>query len=121
MVPALAIRAIYPNRTNTSGIAGNIRYLNWVSTDEPLGAVAVTGSTFSDTPNTTISTIPDTNSGTVASVSPDIEMTRSTQRPANMAAITPPRIESGTTMMNASAASLSELTSAVPRKPPTPV
>ena len=47
----------------TSGIAGMIRYLIWVRTDEPGGAVAVTGSHLSATPNTTSRMIPETNSG----------------------------------------------------------
>lgn len=81
MVPALAIRAMYPNRIKTSGIAGNIRCRNWLSGLAPAPAAAVTGSTFSVTPNTTMSTIPDTNSGTVVSESPVTEMIRSTERP----------------------------------------
>ena len=76
----------------------------------------MTGSTFSATPNTTMSTIPDTNSGTVVSESPVTEMTRSTGRPACSAAITPPMMPSGTTMTNASAASFSELISAARTK-----
>jgi hypothetical protein len=99
-----------------SGIAGNIRCRNWLPALAPVPAAAVTGSTFSSTPNTTMSTIPDTNSGTVASESPVTEMMRSTARPAFSAAITPPRMPRGTTMTNASSASLTELISAAPMK-----
>ena len=76
----------------------------------------MTGSHFSSTPNTTSSTIPDTNSGTVDSDSPVTEMTRSVPRPACSAAITPPRMPSGTTITKASAASLTELISAARMK-----
>jgi hypothetical protein len=74
----------------------------------------VTGSSFHSTPNTTMSTIPDTNSGTVASESPVTEMIRSTGRPAFRAATTPPKMPRGTTITNASSASLTELISAAP-------
>ena len=82
MVPALAIRAMYPNNTKTSGMAGKIRCRNWFQTPAPAPAEAVTGSTFSVTPNTTISTMPDTNSGTLDRESPVTEMTRSAARPS---------------------------------------
>ena len=57
-------------------MAGRIRCRNWLSTPAPGPAEAVTGSTLSVTPKTTITTIPETNSGTLASVSPVTEMTR---------------------------------------------
>ena len=60
----------------------------------------------------TMTTMPDTNSGTVVADSPATEMIRSGARPAFSAAMTPPAMPSGTTITNASAASLSELTSA---------
>ena len=63
-----------------------------------------------------MSTIPDTNSGTVDSEAPVTEMIRSTERPLYSAAITPPKMLRGTTMTNASAASFSELISAAPMK-----
>ena len=44
-------------------------------------ADAETGRTFSATPKTTMTTIPDTNSGTVVADSPATEMTRSAARP----------------------------------------
>jgi hypothetical protein len=66
---------------STSGIAGRIRYRIWVGTDDPAGALAVTGSTFSPIANTTMSTMPDTNSGTVDSERPVTLITRSTARP----------------------------------------
>ena len=72
----------------------------------------MTGSHFSVTPNTTISTMPDTNSGTLDSESPVTEIVRSMPRPAYRAAITPPMMPSGTTTTKASAASLTELISA---------
>jgi hypothetical protein len=93
----------------TSGIAGNIRCWNWLSTPAPCPAEAVTGSHFSVTPNTTMTTIPVTYSGRLARESPVTEMTRSTPRPAYSAAITPPMMPSGTTITNASRASLIEL------------
>src|ERR1022692_3730873 len=58
-----------------------------------------------------MSTIPDTNSGTVAAERPVTEMTRSGTRPTLSAAKTPPMMPSGTTMMKASPPSLAELTS----------
>ena len=97
-------------------MAGKIRCLNWLRAEAPVPAVAVTGSHFSSTPNTTSSTIPDTNSGTVDSDIPVTEMARSVPWPAYSAAITPPRMPSGTTITNASAASLTELISAARTK-----
>ena len=52
--------------------------------------------------------MPDTNSGTVESERLVVLMMRSTARPRFRAATTPPRIESGTTITKATAASLSE-------------
>ncbi len=76
----------------------------------------MTGSTLSPIANTTMSTTPDTNSGTVDRDSPVTLMTRSTARPRLTAATTPPRMLSGTTITNATAASLSERPSAGKRK-----
>src|ERR1700750_3327073 len=94
--------------TTTSGIAGRIRYLSWTGIDDPAGAVAVTGSHFSPIANTTISTTPDTNSGTVARDRPLTLMAPSTGRPRLSAATIPAKMLSGTTITNATAASLSE-------------
>ena len=66
------------------------------------------GSTFSQIPKTMMSTIPDTNSGTVEADRPRMVMMRSGARPTFSAATTPPRMLSGTTIRNATAASLSE-------------
>ena len=59
-----------------------MRCLSWSRAEAPAPAEAVTGSHFSSTPNTTMSTMPDTNSGTVDRESPVTEMTRSVPRPA---------------------------------------
>ncbi len=75
----------------------------------------MTGRTFSPIANTTISTIPETNSGTVDSDRPVTLMVRSTARPRFMAATTPPMMLSGTTSTKATAASLSDRTRAGPR------
>ena len=56
--------------------------------------------------------IAETNSGTAVSESPVSVITRSAMRPRRSAATTPPRMLSGTTSTNATAASLSELSSA---------
>ena len=61
----------------------------------------------------TMSTIPDTNSGTVVADRPTTEMTRSGARPKFSAATTPPKMPSGTTITKASAPSLSEFTRAL--------
>ena len=66
---------------STSGIAGRIRCWNWLAGEAPAPADAETGRTFSATPKTTMTTIPDTNSGTVVADSPATEMTRSAARP----------------------------------------
>ena len=63
--------------------------------------------------------MPDTNSGTLDRESPVTEMTRSAVRPSRSAAITPPTMPSGTTMTNASTASLIELISAARTNGPT--
>ena len=47
----------------------------------PAPADAVTGSTFSVTPNITMTTMPDTNSGTLDSERPVTEMTRFARGP----------------------------------------
>ena len=47
----------------------------------PAPADAETGRTFSTTPKTTMTTIPDTKSGTVVADSPATEMIRSAGRP----------------------------------------
>jgi hypothetical protein len=78
------------------------------------GAFALTGSTSSHSAKIRISMIPVTNSGMTLSDSPPSVITRSTARSRFSAAITPPRTARGTTRTNASAASLSELTSASP-------
>ena len=96
----------------TSGIAGRIRCSSWVAGEAPAPADADTGSHLSETAKMMITTIPDTNSGTVAADSPSTEMIRSVARPYLSAASTPPRIPSGTTITKASAASLTEFTSA---------
>ena len=59
-----------------------------------------------------ISTIPDTNSGTVEAASPVSEMIRSMARPEYIAASTPPAIPSGMMITSASSPSLAELPSA---------
>ena len=59
---------------------------------------------------TTISTTAHTKSGTAVADSPPREMTRSRAVPSFSAAYTPPTMASGTTMTNASSASLAELT-----------
>ena len=63
-------------------MAGRIKCRNWLKTPAPAPAEAVTGSTFSFTPNITMSTMPVTNSGIAARESPVTEITRSTARPA---------------------------------------
>ena len=73
--------------------------------------MALTGSTLKSSPKTRIRTIAETNSGTAVSESPVSVITRSVSRPRRSAATTPPRMLSGTTSTNATAASLSELTS----------
>ncbi len=55
--------------------------------------------------------IAETNSGTAVSESPVSVITRSAMRPRRSAATTPPRMLSGTTSTNATAASWSELSS----------
>ena len=57
-------------------------------------------------PNTRISTIDETNSGTTVADNPAMLIVRSSQRPACMADHTPPAMPSGTTTMNASRAEL---------------
>src|SRR5690348_17018367 len=93
-------------------MAGRIRWYSWSVTDAPAPAEAVTGSAFRYTPKMTMTTMPDTNSGTVVADRPATEMTRSGARPTFSAAMTPPAMPSGTTTMNASAPSLIELNSA---------
>ena len=73
------------------------------------------GSTLSQIPKTRMRTIPDTTSGMTVAVRPTTLMMRSRGLPTLSAATTPPRMPSGTTMMNARIASFSELTSALPR------
>src|SRR5947209_3904560 len=99
---------MYPNRTSTSGITGRIRYLSWVKNPDPVGAVAVTGSQPSSTAKITISTIPETNSGTVSMDCPTMLMVRSTGLPTLSAETIPPMMPSGTTITNANSASLSD-------------
>ena len=89
--------------------------MSWVKKPEPVGAVAETGSHPSAIANTTISTIPDTNSGTVSIDWPTMLIVRSIGLPAFSAATTPPMIPSGTTMTNAKIASFSERPSALVR------
>ena len=67
-------------------------------------------------PKTMIRTMPVTNSGTIESDSPVTVIVRSAGRPTWSAAKTPPMMLSGMTMTNATAASLSELTSAWPMR-----
>src|SRR5215469_10473095 len=104
---------MYPNRTSTSGMAGRISDLSWVENEAPGWACADGGNSFSTTLKTTITTMPETNSGTVAAELPVSVMIRSSGRPAWMAATTPPRMPSGMITMSASAASLAEFTRAV--------
>lgn len=87
-----------------------------MKTDEPPGGFAVTGSTLRPIANTTMSTLPETNSGTVDSDRPVALMSRSVARPRCRAAVTPPAMLSGTTMTKATAASLSERPIAGTRK-----
>ena len=63
-------------------------------------------------PNTRISTIPDTNSGTTVAERPMSTMARSMTRPRFSAATMPPRIPSGTTSTKATPPSFREFTSA---------
>ena len=77
--------------------------------------MAVTGSHPSSTANTTSSTIPDTNSGTVSIDCPTMLIVRSVGLPALSADTTPPMIPSGTTITNAKIASFSERPSALVR------
>ncbi len=80
--------------------------------DDPGGAAAEAGRTFNPTLKMMMTTMPETNSGTVAADSPVREMIRSSGRPTYSAATTPPRIPSGTITTSARAASLAEFTSA---------
>jgi hypothetical protein len=75
-------------------------------------AVAVTGRTLSATPKMTMTTMPDTNSGTVAADSPVSEMTRSIGEPTRSAEMTPPAMPSGTITTSANRASFAEFASA---------
>ncbi len=86
---------------------------------KPLPPEAEIGRTFSHRPSTTMQTTPETTSGITVAVNPAIERIRSAGLPNLSAAKTPPMIASGTTITNASAASSSECTSAVPRIGPT--
>ena len=63
-------------------MAGKIRCRNWLKALAFAPAEAVTGRTFSVTPNITMTTMPDTNSGTLDRESPVTEMTRSAARPS---------------------------------------
>ena len=60
--------------------------------------------------------MPETNSGTMLADMPTIVMVRSIQPRTFSAATTPPRMPSGTTTTNATAASFNEFKSAGPMK-----
>ena len=96
-------------------MTGRIRYFSWVGNDAPGPALADDGRIFRPSAKMTITTIPDTNSGTVAAESPVSEMPRSSARPTFSAAMTPPRMPSGMIRISAKIASLAEFTSALPR------
>ena len=104
------MRAMYPNRTMTSAKLGSRRYFTWVAAFAPGGAVALTGSHWSQRPKIRMRTIAVTNSGIAVSDRPVIVIRRSDMPPAPQAGDVPPRMLSGTTSTNATAASLSELT-----------
>ncbi len=80
-----------------------------VATFAPSGAVAETGSQPSQRPKTRMKTIAVTNSGIAVNETPVIVITRSVRLLRRRPAIVPPRMLSGTTITNATAASLSEL------------
>src|SRR5947209_872647 len=84
----------------------------------PGGVEAWIGRTLSQIPNTRITTIPDTTSGMTVAERPTTLIVRSMRLPTFSADNTPPAMPSGTTTTNARAASLSELTSALPRMGP---
>ena len=107
---------MYPKSTATSAKLGSSRYLICVATFAPSGAVADTGSHFSVIPKIRIRTIAVTNSGIAVSDRPVIVITRSVRRPRRRPESVPPRMLSGTTSTNATAASLSELASDGPRR-----
>ncbi len=75
--------------------------------------MAEIGSTFSQIPNTTIRKIPETISGVTVADVPATTISRSELLPACRAANTPAKMPSGTTITNASSASLSECPIAV--------
>ena len=75
--------------------------------------MAEIGSTFSQIPNTRIRKIPDTISGVTVADVPATTISRSELLPTCRAAYTPAKMPSGTTITNASIASLSECPSAV--------
>ena len=60
--------------------------------------------------------MPEQNSGTIVADSPTTVMVRSIQVRTLSAATTPPKMPSGTTITNATAASFNECSNATPRK-----
>src|SRR3954452_4779196 len=84
----------------------------------PGGAADEIGSTLSQMPKIRITTIPETTSGITTADRPTTLSTRSSGLPTLSAATTPPMIPSGTTRMKATAASLSELPSALVSRGP---
>ena len=85
----------------------------------PGGQRAEIGSTSSHSPKMMIRTMPPTNSGMAVADRPPMEMTRSSGFPTCRAAITPPRMPSGTRMTNAIRASLNDWVMAVASMSPT--
>ena len=90
-----------------------------MKTEAPSGNCAVDGSSPRPSEKTMISTTAQTNSGIAVADNPPTVMNRSRNLPSWRAANTPPRIASGTTMMNASTASLAEFLIAGPITSPT--
>src|SRR5918998_3745582 len=102
---------MYPNSTNTRHGDGSSRYSSWVNTPAPSGNCAVVGNNPSPSEKTTMKNTAQTNSGIAVAESPPTEIRRSRKLPSWIAAVTPPAIASGTTITNASSASLPEATS----------
>jgi hypothetical protein len=83
-----------------------------VKIPEPSGHAAVDGKIPRPSEKTISRTTAHTKSGTAVADRPPTVMIRSRTLPSCSAATTPPKIESGTTMMNASSASFAEWPSA---------
>ena len=82
----------------------------------PSGAVAETGSTSSQSPNSRMKTIAVTNSGIAVNDTPVTVITRSVRLLRRRPAIAPPMMLRGTRITNATAASLSEFVKDGPRR-----